>query len=82
MTFVVDKIEAYKPENERFSTYVERLKLYFEANSVVPAKQKAVFLTVIGTKNYTLLSDYYAPDQPKDQTLENVPLSRHTSSQN
>ena len=41
MTSVVGKIEAYKPENERFSTYVEHLKLYFEANSVVPAKQKA-----------------------------------------
>ena len=46
--------------------------MYFEANSVVPAKQKPVFLTVIGTKNYTLLSDYYAPDQPKDQTLDNL----------
>ena len=46
--------------------------MYFEANSVVPAKQKAVFLIVIGTKNYTLLSNYYAPDQPKDQTLENL----------
>ena len=46
--------------------------MYFEANLVVPAKQKAVFLTVIGTKKYILLSDYYAPDQPKAQSLENL----------
>ena len=41
-------------------------------NNVCPGQAKSCFLTVIGTKNYTLLSDYYAPDQPKDQSLENL----------
>ncbi len=72
MTSLVGKIDSFKPENERFSIYVERLNLYFEANSVPDDKQIAVFLTVIGTKNYALLSDRYAPVSPKDQRLFNL----------
>ena len=29
-----------------------------------------VFLTVIGAKNYSLLSDYYSPGKPRDESLE------------
>ena len=72
MTSVVGKIQAFNPQTERFSTYVERLKLYFDANSVVEAKKVPVFLTVIGSRNYSLLSDHYAPDKPKDQSLEDL----------
>ena len=50
--------------------YVEQLKLFFEANKVAPNKQVAVFLTVIGAKGYALLSDFYAPNKPKDQDLD------------
>ena len=45
MTSVVGKIQAFNPQTERFSTYVERLKLYFNANSVVEVKKVLVFLT-------------------------------------
>ena len=57
---IVGKIQEFRPETERFSTYVERLKLYFHANSVTEEKKVPVFLTVIGAKNYALLSDYYS----------------------
>ena len=67
---VFGKIQEFKPEAERFSTYVDRLKLYFDANEVRDDKKVAVFLTVIGAKNYALLSDFCAPDKPQDSTLE------------
>lgn len=51
MSSLVGKFNEFKPENERFSTYTERLKLYFEANSVADAKRVPVFLTVIGSIN-------------------------------
>ena len=51
------KIQEFKLESERFSMYVERLKLYFEANGVAANKQVAVFLTVTEAKS----------NKPKDQ---------------
>ena len=30
------------------------------------------FFTVIGAKNYALLSDYYSPGKPRDQSLEDL----------
>ena len=66
------KIQDYNPELERFSTYVERLRLYFEANNIPENRRVPVFLTVIGTKNYSLLSDFYSPDKPKDKDLEEL----------
>ena len=67
---IIGKIQEFKLESERFSMYVERLKLYFEANGVAANKQVATFLTVIGAKSYALLSDFYAPSKPKDQELD------------
>ena len=69
---VIGKLQEFKPETERFSTYVERLKLYFDANGVSEDKKVAVFLTVIGPKNYALLSDFYAPTKPRDIALEDL----------
>ena len=69
---IVEKIQEFRPETERFSTYVKRLKLYFDANSVTEEKKVPVFLTVIGANNYALLSDYYSPGKPQDQSLDDL----------
>ena len=72
MSSLVGKFNEFKPENERFSTYTEWLKLYFEANSVAEGKKVPVFLTVIGSKNYALLSDHFAPTKPSTKTLDEL----------
>ena len=69
---VIGKCQEFKPETERFSIYVERLKLYFDANRVSEDKKVAVFLTVIGPKTYALLSDLYTPTKPRDIALEDL----------
>ena len=69
---VIGKLQEFKPETERFSTYAERLKLYFDANGVSEDRKVAVFLTVIGPKNYALLSDFYTPTKPRDIALEDL----------
>jgi hypothetical protein len=63
------RIQEFNKETERFSTYIDRLELYFEANSIPEEKQVAVFLTVVGAKNFSLLNDLCAPEKPKDKTL-------------
>ena len=56
MTSVISKLQPFKPMNEMFSTYVESLLLYFEANSVPCEKRVPVFFTVLDNKMYGLLS--------------------------
>ena len=41
---IVGKIHEFKPESEQFSTYVERLELYFNASSVTEKKKVPIFL--------------------------------------
>ena len=65
-------MQECNPELESFETYEECLKLYFEANDVVPEKQVAVFLSTIGAKNYALLRDLTSPDKPKEKGLDAI----------
>ena len=41
---IVGKIHEFKLETEQFSTYVERLELYFNASSVTEKKKVPIFL--------------------------------------
>ena len=52
---VFGRLEAFEPEGETISSYLERVELYFAANSIAEEKQTSVLLTVIGTKNYGII---------------------------
>lgn len=59
-------------ENEEgFEAYLERLEQFFVANGLTYGddKSKAVFLTVVGKKNHTLLMDLCAPLKPSKHKL-------------
>ena len=59
----VDDVEDYK----------ERLVLYCAANGLEDAdKQKAVFLTCVGTATYTLLKNLVRPEKPQDKSLDEL----------
>ena len=62
------RLEAFEPEGENISTYLERVELYFAANGIAEEKQTSVLLTVIGTKNYGIIKSLVAPARPKDKT--------------
>ena len=51
--------------DELFSTYIERLELFFETNDVPDGKRVPVLLSVIGAKNYALLRSLVAPHSRK-----------------
>jgi hypothetical protein len=53
--FLFGHMHEYCPDNELFSAYMERVKLCFTPNGVADDKKVAVFLTVIGSKTYSLL---------------------------
>uniref|UniRef100_A0AAV2LR46 CCHC-type domain-containing protein n=1 Tax=Knipowitschia caucasica TaxID=637954 RepID=A0AAV2LR46_KNICA len=64
----------YDENEECFDAYLERLEQFFVANGLKleDDKAKAVFLTVVGKKNHTLLMDLCAPAKPREKKLEEL----------
>ena len=58
-------------QDDNISTYVNRVELFVEANSVAYEKKVAVLLTINGVKNYTcmyaLLEGLLAPTNPSEK---------------
>ena len=78
-SFGLGRIDQFDPVKDNFENYAERLEQYFIANDVAAAKQKAVFLSVIGAETYDLLKNIIAPDKPidKDFVFLKTKLSQH-----
>ncbi|MDD9817031.1 MAG: reverse transcriptase domain-containing protein, partial [Gammaproteobacteria bacterium] len=66
------QIQEFCPENETIEAYLERVELYFEANNISEDKRVAVFLSVIGGRNYTLLRNLLAPQKLSERTLADL----------
>ena len=65
MATLIGQVEAFQPGVDDWEQYTERLGQYFAANGIEDDDKKlAVFLTVVGAKTYTLLSDLLAPEKP------------------
>ena len=60
-TPVLGTLTAFNPDVESIKTYLDRVELYFTANSVA-AKKVPALLTAIGPTTYTLLANLLAPD--------------------
>ena len=65
-------ITDFKPEEEDFQVYVERVKLFFSVNDIAESKKAQVFLTLIGAKNYATLRDLVHPSEPTSKTFQQL----------
>ena len=66
---IYGKLSEFQPETESIAAYLERVEVFYKANSIAEDKQVAVFLSVVGGKTFSLLRDLLAPAKPQDQTL-------------
>ena len=75
----IGSVQEYRSENELFSAYLERVQLFFIANDVADAKKVAVFLSVVGSKTYSLLRSLVAPALPQEKSFAELveTLRRH-----
>lgn len=75
----IGSIAEFNSENEKIVAYLERVQLFFEANSIKDDKQVPVFLTVIGSTTYALLSNLVSPEKPKEKSFKQLAevLRRH-----
>ncbi|CAB4039062.1 Hypothetical predicted protein [Paramuricea clavata] len=63
------KVEEYDSQEE-WSQYIERLEFYFEANGVDDEdKQRAILLSVCGSKTYKLIRNLITPNKPSEKTF-------------
>lgn len=63
---------SFDESNESFKTYEQRFAQFVEANGIEQGKQRAVFLSVVGAKTFSLLTDLLAPKKLSDCTLEDL----------
>lgn len=69
---IIGSLAEFNPENKKIGTYLECVQLFFDANGMEDDKQVAVFLTVIGTKTYALLSGLLAPTKPREKSFSDL----------
>ena len=65
----IGRIDEYRPENELLSSYLERLDAFFTVNDIKDEKAVPAFLSLIGSKTYSLLKNLVAPSLPKDKSF-------------
>ena len=67
---LIGKVEEFFPDQEGWDQYIERLEHYFSANGITDSgKQRAILLTVIGAKAYSLLRNLVSPAKPGEKTF-------------
>lgn len=73
------RIEAFEGERDAWPAYVERAQEFFEANDVVLATNRSIFLNCCGPRTCALLRNLVKPETPQDKTLNEILaiLGRH-----
>ena len=66
-------VGEFKESEESWTQYVERLDQYFLANEITDEdKQRAILLSVCGSKTYSLLRDILQPKKPAQTEIKNI----------
>ena len=68
MAFPIGRIQEFDAETESITAYLEHVQLFMMANAVDDDKKVAVFLSVIGSKTYSLLRNLLEPEKPSSKT--------------
>ena len=69
---VLGQLHEFRPDEERFTVYLERVKIFFAVNDVPPEKKVPVFLNAVGGRTYGVLRNLVAPDNPIDKSFEEI----------
>ena len=68
----IAQLEAFDPQVEAFTSYVELVHLFFETNYIKEEKQRSVLLSIVRGAVYNLLRNLLAPVTAKDASLHNI----------
>ena len=62
----------FDPSKEDWSSYIERLTEYFEANNIEQERDRAALLSVCGAETYQLIRDLLAAAKPSSKTYKQL----------
>ena len=65
-------MKEFAPEVEPVTAYLERFQMFVSANAIADDKVVPTLLTVVGSKNYSLLRGLVSPALPKDKTYDEL----------
>lgn len=69
----IGKLTKFEPEMQAWNDYIEQLEFYLEANNINnDSRKRAMLLTAIGTKNYTIIKSLCSPTAPKDVSYKDI----------
>ena len=71
-TTVIGQVPEFSPETDSLTAYVERVKLFIQANGIEDTRKVPILLSVIGGKTYDLPTNFLAPTNPKDKMLDEL----------
>ena len=60
-------LQEFSPESETIGAYLDRVQHYFDAHKVDNELRVHAFLSVTGSKTYSLLRNQVSPDKPGDR---------------
>ncbi|XP_049869187.1 uncharacterized protein LOC126368963 [Pectinophora gossypiella] len=68
----VGKIETFCVSSGNWTSYMERLEMYFKVNKIAADMQLPTLIAVMGEEAYDLLSNLSSPKKPSELTLDVV----------
>lgn len=69
---LIGSINAFDAGEETWSSYVERLEIFIDANDIKEEKKVSTLLTVMGLKTYTLVKNLCAPVKPSEKSFSEI----------
>lgn len=65
-------LQEFKMKEDRWSTYVSRLRAWFEIHDVKPAEYSKHLVAVVGTEPLDLMIDLCYPEKPEKTSFESI----------
>ncbi|GBO19057.1 hypothetical protein AVEN_43125-1 [Araneus ventricosus] len=62
-------METFNNEFEVFTSYIDRLEMFFETNNVQDDKKVPTMITLLSAKTYSLLKNLVETGKPKDKSF-------------
>ena len=72
MAATIGHMKEFAPDVELVTAYLERFQMFVSANAIAEDKVVPTLLTVIGSKQYSLLRGLVSPELPKDKSYDDL----------
>lgn len=72
MAGFIGRMNVYDSTEETWSSYIERLEIFIDANDIKEEKKVSTLLTIMGMKTYNLVKNLCAPNKPSEKTYEEI----------